>query len=472
MPELDHHAMGRVRHIHFVGIGGAGMSGIAEVMHNLGYEISGSDLSASATVTHLQDLGVRVETGHAEQYIDGSDVLVVSSAIAADNPELLAARKHRVPVIPRAEMLAELMRFRQGIAVAGTHGKTTTTSLIASLLAQGGLDPTYVIGGQLNSSGANAKLGSGQYLVAEADESDASFLHLQPIIAVLTNIDMDHLETYGGDYQALKNNFLEFLQHLPFYGLAVLCADDPGIHAILPRVAKPFVTYGLDSQADFTASIVKQEQSATWFAVRRPGEQAALEIKLDLPGKHNVANALAAIAVASELGVPDAAIVTGLENFQGIARRCDVRGQIEIASKLLLLIDDYAHHPREIAVILEAIKKGWSGNRVIVIFQPHRYTRTRDLFEDFCQVLAGLDVLIVLNVYAAGEDAISGADSRSLCRAVRRCGKVDPVFLEDRNEIHSLLPSMVLHDDILLILGAGDIASLSGELQQRYAVIQ
>ena len=463
--------MGRVRHIHFVGIGGAGMSGIAEVMHNLGYEISGSDLDESATLRHLQDLGLRVETGHAERYIHGSDVLVVSSAIAADNPELIAARKQRIPIIPRAEMLAELMRFRQGIAVAGTHGKTTTTSLIASLLAQGGLDPTYVIGGRLNSSGSNARLGGGKYLVAEADESDASFLHLQPIIAVLTNIDVDHLEAYGGDYRALKNNFLEFLHHLPFYGLAVLCADDPGINDIFSRVGKPVVTYGLDSPADFTATMVRQEQSQTWFTVTRPQANAALEIRLDLPGRHNVANALAAIAVASELGVSDEAIVTGLKNFQGIARRCDVKGQIEIAGKLLLLIDDYAHHPREIAALLDAIKKGWSEKRLIVIFQPHRYTRSRDLFEDFCQVLAELEVLIVMEVYAAGEEPIAGADSRSLCRAIRLRGKVAPVFVEDRNEIHSLLPGLVEEGDILLVLGAGDIGSLPGELQQRYAVI-
>lgn len=365
-------------------------------------------------------------------------------------------------------MLAELMRFRQGIAVAGTHGKTTTTSLVASLLAEGGLDPTYVIGGQLNSSGSHAKLGEGKYLVAEADESDASFLHLQPIIAVLTNIDADHLETYGGDFGSLKGNFLEFLHHLPFYGLAILCVDDAGIVDILPDVAKPFVTYGLENGADFTARVMRQEQTRTWILVSRPRGKPDLEIKLNLPGRHNVLNSLAAIAVASELGVADDAIVNALENFQGIARRCDVKGRMELDNKTLLLIDDYAHHPREIAVILDAIKEGWPGQRLIVVFQPHRYTRTRDLFEDFCQVLTEVDVLIVLNVYAAGESAIAGADSRSLCRAIRLRGKVDPIFLEDRDEIHSLLPGIIQDEDILLILGAGDIGSLNGELLQRY----
>ncbi len=470
MSELNDHGMGRVRHIHFVGIGGAGMSGIAEVMHNLGYEISGSDLSAGATVRHLQGLGISVASNHAAQHIDGSDVLVVSSAIAADNPEIMAARRHRIPVIPRAEMLAELMRFRRGIAVAGTHGKTTTTSLIASLLAEAGLDPTYVIGGRLNSSGASARLGSGKYLVAEADESDASFLHLQPSVAVLTNIDMDHMQTYGGDYKLLKNHFLEFLQRLPFYGLAVLCLDDPGINDIVAKVTKPVVTYGLDSQADFSATIIGQQQSQTWFSLRRPDEPP-LEIRLPLPGRHNVANALAAIAVASELGVADAAIVAGLEKFQGIARRSDVKGRIEIDGKSLLLVDDYAHHPREIAVIMEAIRQGWPKSRLILIFQPHRYSRTRDLFEDFSQALTAPDVLIVLDVYAAGEAAIPGADSRSLCRAIRLRGKVDPIFIEDRHAIHSLLPGIVADDDILLTLGAGDIGSLAGELLQRYKAV-
>ena len=471
MHEISENTMGRVRHIHFVGIGGAGMSGIAEVMYNLGYEVSGSDLGESSTVRHLQKLGIKVETGHSERHMNGSDVVVVSSAIEPDNPELVAARKHRIPIIPRAEMLAELMRFRYGIAVAGTHGKTTTTSLVASLLAEGSLDPTYVIGGQLNSSGSNAKLGEGKYLVAEADESDASFLHLQPVIAVLTNIDVDHLETYGGDFSTLKNNFLEFLHHLPFYGLAVLCADDPGVNDILGKLAKPFITYGFNNNADFTAAIVKQEESQTWFTVNRPGDKATLEIKLNLPGKHNVSNALAAIAVASELGVADDAIVKGLENFQGIARRCDMKGKINVDGKSVFLIDDYAHHPREIAVILEAIKTGWPENRLVVIFQPHRYTRTRDLFDDFCQVLAELDLLIILDVYAAGENIIPGADSRSLCRAIRLRGKVDPIFVEERNEILSLLPGLAKEEDILLVLGAGDIGSLSSELLQRYATI-
>ena len=435
MPELNGQAMGRVRHVHMVGIGGAGMSGIAEVLHNLGYEVSGSDIRDSATTRRLRDLGIRVINGHDARHVDGSDVIVVSSAIAADNPELLAARRQRIPVIPRAEMLAELMRFRQGIAVAGTHGKTTTTSLIASLLAEGGLDPTYVIGGQLNSSGTHAKLGSGRYLVAEADESDASFLHLQPVMAVVTNIDTDHLATYGGDLRSLRNAFSEFLHHLPFYGLAVVCADDPGVREILPGIAKPVATYAIDQASDFQASSIVPRGTQTDFSVSRRGKADWLKVTLNLPGRHNVLNALAAIAVASELGVAEADLLSGLRSFQGIRRRCEVQGEVRMGNGRVTVIHDYAHHPTEIAAILDAVRSAWPGRRVVTVFQPHRYTRTFELFDDFCNVLSGLDVLLMLEVYPAGESPIAGADSRSLCRGIRSRGRVDPTFVEQRDKL-------------------------------------
>jgi UDP-N-acetylmuramate--alanine ligase len=465
----DNNAMGRVRHIHFVGVGGAGMSGIAEVLHNLGYEVSGSDLQHSAVTRHLQELGVRVTAGHDATLVNGCDVIVISSAVAADNPEVAAARSLRIPVIPRAEMLAELMRFRHGIAVAGTHGKTTTTSLIASVLTEGGLDPTYVIGGRLNSGKSNARLGSGAYLVAEADESDASFLHLQPVMAVLTNIDADHMDTYGGDYRLLQENFIRFLQHLPFYGLAVLCADDAGVREIMPRLTKPFITYGIHEKADYTATYIRHGECASTFTVSGPGGDEPLQIRLNMPGDHNVQNALAAIIVAKQLDVPDLAISRALAGFEGIARRCDILGNAVIDGKQVLIIDDYAHHPREILAILEALRAGWPGRRVVVIFQPHRYTRTRDLFEDFCQVLSGMEVLIMLDVYAAGEAPIPGADARDLCRALRLRGGVEPLFVEDRGEIAAMLPALVGDGDILLILGAGDIGSLGPELMTQYS---
>lgn len=463
-------AMGRVRHIHFVGIGGAGMSGIAEVLHNLGYEVSGSDINESRVTQHLKSLGVNVAMGHDESSIDGSDVLVVSSAIAEKNPEIIAARKNRIPIVPRAEMLAELMRFRHGIAVAGTHGKTTTTSLIASVLAEGGLDPTYVIGGLLNSSGSNAKLGDGNYLVAEADESDASFLHLQPIMAVLTNIDADHLGYYGGDYELLKTNFEEFINRLPFYGLAVVCLDNVGVRELISKVGKSFITYGIDSDADFVATINKQEGSRTWFSVSRRDRGKWLEIQLNLPGAHNVLNAMAAIVIANELGVKEAAIVNALSNFQGIGRRCDILGELKVGNKKVMLIDDYAHHPSEIKAILSAIKNGWADRRVVVIFQPHRYTRTRDLFEEFCQVLSGTDVLLLMDIYPAGESEIAGINGRSLCSAIRVKGEVEPLFIENREELDVVLNDVIYDSDILTILGAGDIGTLGGELIKRYGV--
>jgi UDP-N-acetylmuramate--alanine ligase len=456
--------MGRVRHVHFVGIGGAGMSGIAEVMHNLGYEVSGSDRRESPVTAHLRELGIRVDIGHNARHVNGSDVLVVSGAVPEDNAEVTAARAKRIPVIPRAEMLAELMRFRHGIAVAGTHGKTTTTSLIASLLAEGGLDPTYVIGGRLTASGSHARLGTGRYLVAEADESDASFLHLQPVISVVTNIDADHLDAYAGDVGALQNVFLEFLHHLPFYGLAVVCGDDPGVRAILPRIVKPVLTYGIEGEADFTAHGIEARGLQMRYTVARPGEPDWLDVTLNLPGRHNVLNSLAAIAVASELGVPRATMAAALQRFQGIGRRCEVLGTMVLDGRRIMVIDDYGHHPTEIAATLKAIRAGWPGRRVVTLFQPHRYTRTRDLFEDFCRELSRFEAALLLEVYPAGERPIAGADSRALCRALRQRGQVEPVFLKKRSDVAAVLPGLLRDGDILLVLGAGDIGTLGHEL--------
>lgn len=456
--------MRRVRRIHFVGIGGAGMGGIAEVLHNLGYQVSGSDRNQNAMTRRLDAKGVAVRIGHDASLVEGTDVVVVSSAISQDNPEVARARQRRVPVVPRAEMLAELMRFRQGIAVAGTHGKTTTTSLIASLLAEGGLDPTFVIGGRLNSFGGNARLGAGRYLVAEADESDASFLYLKPVMAVVTNIDADHLGTYGGHFYRLSETFVEFLHHLPFYGLAVLCADDPVVAALLPKVSKPVLTYGLEEQADLCARDVRYEGMRTRFRVARRGETAWLDVALNLPGRHNVLNALAAIAVAFELGVAEEAIERGLRGFQGIARRFQRVGELRMGEKRVRVIDDYAHHPREIAATLQAIRTGWPGSRVVVIFQPHRFTRTRDLFDDFARVLSAVDGLVLLEVYSAGEAAIPGADSRALCRAIRAWGGAIPVFLEDRSDLERVLGTLLRNGDILLTLGAGDVGSVASAL--------
>ena len=456
--------MGRVRRVHFVGIGGAGMSGIAEVMHNLGYQVSGSDLSENSATRRLVELGAEVFSGHDAANVASADVVVVSTAIAGDNPELLAAREQRIPVVPRAEMLAELMRFRYGIGVAGTHGKTTTTSLTASVLAEGGLDPTFVIGGQLNSAATNAQLGSGHYLVAEADESDASFLYLQPSMAVVTNIDADHLPTYEGDFERLRQTFIDYLHHLPFYGLAVLCLDDPEVASILPEVTRSVITYGIDSDADVTASDIEQQAHQTHFSVHRAGHDEALSITLNLPGRHNVLNALAAIAVATELGVSDKAIQRALSGFQGIGRRFHMAGELHLGAGDVLMIDDYAHHPREIAPTLAAVRAGWPQRRLVVVFQPHRYSRTHDLFDDFIQVLSGVDVLVLCEVYAAGEAPISGADGRSLTRGIRARGHVDPVFIEKLDMLPAVLDD-VLHDgDVLLTLGAGDIGAAAARL--------
>ena len=456
--------MGRVRRVHFIGVGGVGMSGIAEVLHNLGYEVSGSDLQENSSTRRLQKQGIRIFIGHAADNITGCDVVVASAAIAAENPEITAAREQRIPVVPRAEMLAELMRFRYGIGVAGTHGKTTTTSLTASLLAEGGLDPTFVIGGQLNSAATNAQLGAGHYLVAEADESDASFLYLQPSMAVVTNIDADHLSTYEGDFDRLRQTFIEYLHHLPFYGLAVLCLDDPQVASILLEVTRPVITYGIETDADIKASEVQQQGMQTHFQVQRSGYPGALSITLNLPGRHNVLNALAAIAVASELGVSDAAIQKALADFQGIGRRFQLAGELATTAGSVLLIDDYAHHPREIAPTLAAVRAGWPERRLVVVFQPHRFTRTQDLFDDFIKVLSEVDVLVLGEVYAAGETPISGADGRALSRGIRARGHVDPVFVEDLGTLPVVLQDLLQDGDVLLTLGAGDIGSVSAKL--------
>lgn len=458
--------MRRIRRIHFVGIAGSGMNGIAEVLLNLGYEVSGSDLQANAVTERLRGCGAVVYQGHAADHIAGCDVVVTSSAVTRANPEVAAALAARIPVVPRAEMLAELMRFRYGIAVAGTHGKTTTTSLIASLLAEGGLDPTFVIGGRLNSVGSNARLGAGKYLVAEADESDASFLCLQPMLAVVTNIDADHLESYGGDFIRLQNTFVKFLHHLPFYGLAVVCTDDPQIRAILPRVGRPLLTYGAQADCDLCITGIIQQGMQTRFQVRLPNVQEPLTFTLNLPGRHSVLNAVAAIAVAHELGVEPEAMRRALAGFQGIGRRFHCYGQLPIAVGEVTVIDDYGHHPREIAAVLHAIRGGWPERRVVLVFQPHRYTRTRDLFEDFVQVLSQADVLVLTDVYPAGEAFIAGADGRSLSRAVRMRGKVEPVFVERSDAITQVLPDLLHDGDILLLMGAGDIGAVGPQLSR------
>jgi len=460
--------MGRVRRVHFIGIGGAGMSGIAEVLHNLGYRVSGSDRRDSAVTQRLAGLGISVHIGHAPEHVTDCDAVVVSTAIASDNPELLAARNNRIPIVPRAEMLAELMRFRFGIGVAGTHGKTTTTSLIASLLAEGGLDPTFVIGGLLNSAASNARLGAGDYLVAEADESDASFLYLQPSMAVVTNIDADHLSTYEGDFARLRQTFIDFLHHLPFYGVAVLCLDDPEVEGILAEVTRPVITYGTHPRADVGVSDIRQEGVQTHFTVHRYGH-APLPVMLNLPGSHNVLNALAAIAVATELGVSDAAIHKALAGFRGVGRRFQIGGEIVTRNGRVLLVDDYGHHPREIAPTLAAARAGWPERRLVVVFQPHRYTRTRDLFDDFAQVLSEADVLVLCEVYAAGEAPIAGADGRALARGIRVRGQVDPVFVEALADLPAVLDGLLEDGDLLLTLGAGDIGGMALQLPAQLA---
>ena len=458
--------MRRIHCIHFVGIGGAGMGGIAEVLLNLGYQVQGSDLKANAVTRQLERLGARVHIGHDAAHVAAADVVVVSTAVPGDNPELVAAREARLPVVQRAEMLAELMRFRQGIAVAGTHGKTTTTSLVASLLAAGGLDPTFVIGGQLKSAGTNARLGASRYLVAEADESDASFLHLQPVIAIVTNIDRDHLATYGGDFDRLKQGFVDFLHNLPFWGLAILCADDAEVREIIPQVPRPILTYGLSAHADLRAVNVQRSGFRSRFDVLREG-RAPLAVELNLPGAHNVLNSLAAVAVATELDVGDEAIRAALAGFEGIGRRLERVGTVDTARGRIDIVDDYGHHPTEIAATLEAVRQGWPGRRVVLAFQPHRYSRTQDLMDDFGQVLSEADVLLVTEVYAAGEQPIANADGRAVCRAVRSRGRVEPVFVEDVLTLAEPLADLIEDGDLVITMGAGNISAVAHELPAR-----
>ena len=455
----------KVRRIHFVGIGGSGMSGIAEVMLNLGYEVSGSDLAENAATRRLAGFGARVGIGHNAGNIAGADAVVVSTAVKEDNPEVSEARARQIPVVPRALMLAELMRLKQGIAVAGTHGKTTTTSLVASILAEGGFDPTFVIGGRLNSADAHAGLGSGEFLVAEADESDASFLHLQPVVAVVTNIDADHMETYGHDFGRLKQAFVDFLQHLPFYGAAVLCEDDANVREIMPAVAKQIIRYGLAESAHVRAVDIRHEGAQMRFAVLRPGAAPRLDIVLNLPGVHNVLNALAAIAVADEVGVPDEAIVKALADFKGVGRRFQRYGEIALAGGgRFTLIDDYGHHPAEMTATLAAARGAFPGRRLVLAFQPHRYTRTRDCFEDFVRVLTTVDVLLLAEVYPAGEAPIVAADGRALVRAIRVTGALEPIFVEDIAAMPQQILNVARDGDVVLTMGAGSIGGVPGKL--------
>ena len=453
--------MRRIRRIHFVGIGGVGMCGIAEVLLNQGYLISGSDLKKSASVQRLLDLGAEVFIGHDESNVYGADVVVVSTAINTDNPEIAYAVQRRTPIVRRAEMLAELMRFRHGIAVAGTHGKTTTTSLMATVLAEGELDPTFVIGGRLNSAGSNARLGESRYLVAEADESDASFLHLQPMVAIVTNIDADHMSTYGGDFSKLKQTFIDFLHNLPFYGLAVICVDDPVVRELIPQISRPILTYGFSDDADYRIADFSQQGQKINFTAIRPDGHDDLQITLNMPGRHNALNALATIAVATDEGVSDAAIIAGLARFDGVGRRFQVLGQLEHDQGQAMLVDDYGHHPTEVDATIKAVRSGWPDKRLVMVYQPHRFSRTRDLYEDFVQVLSGVDKLLLMEVYAAGEEAIPGADGRALSRSIRERGQVEPVFLPEKTELRSVLKSVLQDGDILLMQGAGDIGGLA-----------
>ncbi len=459
--------MRRIHPVHFVGIGGSGMSGIAEVMLSLGYAVQGSDLKSGKQTKRLEKQGAKVFIGHAADNIRDADAVVVSSAVDETNPEVAAAREQVMPVVSRAEMLAELMRFRYSIAVAGTHGKTTTTSLVASVLAEAGLDPTFVIGGRLKSADANARLGQSDYLVAEADESDASFVHLKPMLAIVTNIDADHMSTYGGDIEQLRAGFLEFLHNLPFYGLAVVCKDDPGVNAVIGDIGRSVLTYGLDEEADLRAENVRFDGGLTRFDVVRSDDRPPLEIALQLPGMHNVRNALAAIAVADELSVADEAVVRALEEFEGIDRRFQNLGEVETEAGKVLLVDDYGHHPTEVAATLAAARSGWPERRLVLVFQPHRYTRTRDLLDDFAQVLGDADVLIVLDVYAAGEAPIAGADGRAIARAVRTRGGVEPVFVETLDELQPVLEGLLEDGDLVLTMGAGDIGAYAQSLPER-----
>lgn len=465
--------MRRVRAMHFIGVGGVGMGGIAEVMHHLGFRVTGSDLGSNALTKRLQGLGIDVKLGHDAQHVEDADVVVISTAVPEENPELKRARTLRIPIVRRAEMLAELMRFQQGIAVAGTHGKTTTTSLVASLLTEGGLDPTYVIGGRLNSSSTNAYLGQSEWLVAEADESDASFLYLQPVISIVTNIDADHLSTYDGDFEKLKQTFVDFLMHLPFYGLAIVCIDDEHVRDVLPRIGRPVRSYGFDESADVRALNVRQEGLRMYFDLRiDDGSDVSSEIRdiaLNMPGRHNVLNALAAITVALELGVNVKSCKRALSRFAGVGRRVQSHGQLYFPGGQAELIDDYGHHPTEVSATLKAIKGGWPERRLVVVFQPHRFTRTRDLFEDFAQSLSLTDVLLLTEVYAAGEEHINGADGRALARAIRNRGAVEPIFVADIKDVPNALERVINDGDIVLVLGAGNVGSLASSLPAHFS---
>ncbi len=456
----------KVKNIHFVGIGGSGMSGIAEVLYNLGFGVSGSDLADNATTRRLAGLGMRIAAGHVAENVQDADAVVVSTAVQEDNPEVRAARARKVPVVPRAQMLAELMRLKQGVAIAGTHGKTTTTSLVASILAEGGMDPTFVIGGRLNAAGANARLGSGDFIVVEADESDASFLYLSPVISIVTNIDADHMETYGHDFGRLKQTFVDFLQRLPFYGVAVLCADDPNVREILPQVSKQIVSYGLTESANVRAeNVVARNGQMQFECVRINGSISRFPVTLNLPGMHNVLNALAAIAVATELGVSDVDIIKALAEFKGVGRRFQRYGEVTLpAGGSFTLIDDYGHHPVEMKATLAAARGAFPGRRLVLAFQPHRFTRTRDCFEDFIGVLSSVDALLLSEVYAAGEAPIVAADGRSLARALRVGGKVEPVFVEDIAEMPAVILDVARDGDVVITMGAGSIGAVPGKL--------
>lgn len=467
MNKVPYHVpeMRRISQIHFIGIGGAGMGGIAEVLLNEGYKISGSDQQKNAMTERLENKGAEVFVGHHQDNINNVSVVVVSSAIDHSNPEIIAANQQRIPVIRRAEMLAELMRFRHGIAVAGTHGKTTTTSLLATIFAQADLDPTFVIGGLLNSAGTNAKLGSSRYLIAEADESDASFLHLQPMVSIVTNIEADHMETYDGDFQRMQDTYLDFLHNLPFYGLAVMCGDDPVIQKLLPSIGRKVLTYGLSEHCDVRAINIEYGFNQSRFTVLREGRKN-LDIELNMAGKHNILNALASITVATDEEVEDTAIVSALGAFEGIGRRFEQLGEFETGDGKVTLVDDYGHHPTEVEATVAVARNNWPDNRLVMAYQPHRFTRTRDLYEDFVRVLSQVDVLLLLEVYSAGEAPIEGADSKALCRSIRQRGKIEPIYVADKEELPSLLADTLRDGDVLMTQGAGNIGQIAKHLQK------
>ena len=461
--------MRRISRIHFVGIGGSGMSGIAEVLLNQGYQISGSDINVGQTIKRLKASGMEIFKGHAKNNIDGADVVVKSSAVTLENPEIAAAYELGIPVVRRAEMLSELMRYRHGVAVAGTHGKTTTTSLIAAIFAEAKLDPTFIVGGRVNSTGTNAKLGASRYIIAEADESDASFLHLQPMVAVVTNIEPDHMETYGFDFDQLKATYIEFLHNLPFYGLAVVCIDDPVIQELIKTIGRPTLTYGFSETAAYRITEFSMIEGRSQFVIDRPDNQSTLTVSMNIPGRHNALNSAAAIAIASDEGISEKAIVAGLEKFCGVGRRFETIGEYPVENNgktgTATLVDDYGHHPTELKATIDAVRDGWPEKRLVMVFQPHRYSRTRDLYEDFVQVLSEVDLLIMLDVYAAGEDPIVGAGSKNLCNSIRQRGAIDPIYVEDMEEIPSLVAGLVQTDDIVLTQGAGSVSKLVAMLK-------